>query len=399
MKCLLIHQAFASHADAGGTRHAELARYCEPMGLSFDIITSPVSYLTGRRKSPNHQNLPGVRVHEAWTLRGLHRNFLTRVLCFFSFMFSSVFAALKISRTDVIMGTSPPIFQAVSSWLVSLIRNKPFVLEIRDLWPEFAVDMGVLKNPVLIFLARRLERWLYRRADHIIVNSPAYPKYLMERNVPAEKITVIPNGVDAAMFTRDAPWKLPVPEPDPGKYHVVYTGALGPANDIDTLIEAANRLKSEDDIHIWLVGDGKDRSRLQRLVSEKKLGNVTFTGAVPKTAIPAILQRIDLCVAILRNIPMFRTTYPNKVFDYMAAGKPTLLAIDGVIRDVIEAAGGGRFTTPGDSAALAAAILEFKNNPEKGIRMGKQAQAYVAKYFDRSLQADQFLALLQELEA
>lgn len=397
MKVLLIHQAFAAHAEAGGTRHYELARRCAAEGVTWTIITSPVDYLSGRKKPAPPVMEKGIRVIRANMPATLHMNFVMRVLAFISYMLSSFRKGMKVKDCDLIMGTTPPIFQAVSAALIALVKRKPFLLEVRDLWPEFAVDMGVLNNPVLISLSRGLERWLYRRADHIIVNSPAYKTYLLKKDIPVNKVTVIPNGVDTAMFTDDAPWKVPLPEPDPKGFHVAYTGALGPANDIDTLLDAAEMLKADTGIHIWLVGDGKERARLQRIVEGKNLRNVTFTGAVPKTAMPGILQRMDLCVAILKNIPMFKTTYPNKVFDYMAAGKPTLLAIDGVIREVIEEAEGGRFTPPGNAAALAASIKDLKDNPDTGKRMGKQARAYVSEHFDRRLQGDQFCRLLREI--
>lgn len=398
MNALLIHQAFAAHADPGGTRHYELARHCAAQGITWTIITSPVDYLSGKKKElPAAAEEKGIRVIRAGMPATLHANFLLRVFAFIAYMVSSFWRGVRVKKIDLVMGTTPPIFQAASAALVAAIRRKPFLLEVRDLWPEFAVDMGVLKHPVLIYFSRRLERWLYRRADHIVVNSPAYRPYLREKGVPDEKITLIPNGVDAAMFTPEAPWPPAFPEPDRKRYHVAYTGALGPANDIDSLIAAAERLTADPGIHFWLVGDGKERTRLERLVQEKKLHNVTFTGAVPKTAMPGILQRMDLCVAILKNIPMFKTTYPNKVFDYMAAGKPILLAIDGVIREVIEDAECGLFTPPGDAEALVLAVLDFKDNPETGRRMGKQARAWVSEHFDRGRQGDLFCRLLREM--
>ncbi len=363
MHLLLIHQAFVSPNDSGGTRHWEFGRHLISNGHRCTIVASQLNYLTGQRVMEQRglvieQDVQGVRVLRACTIATLHQSFLWRVLSFVGFMLTSILAGFRAGPADLVMGTSPPIFQAVSAWLVSTLRRRPFLLEIRDLWPEFAIDMGVLRNPVLIGLSRRLESFLYRRADHLLVNSPAYRDYLLAKGIPARKITLIPNGVDPGMFDPHAAgnevreeFKLN------GQFVVTYAGALGLANDVPTLLRAAARLREQQHIRFLLVGDGKERSHLERMAKELGLPNVIFAGARPKSQMPAFLAASDVCVAILQNIPMFRTTYPNKVFDYMAAGRPTILAIDGVIREVVEAALGGIFVPPGDDAALAAAAL------------------------------------------
>jgi glycosyltransferase involved in cell wall biosynthesis len=271
-------------------------------------------------------------------------------------------------------------------------------LEIRDLWPAFAIDMGVLKNAVLIRAARALEKFLYRRATHLLVNSPAYRKYLVEQGVPLSKITLIPNGVDTAMFHPEENGECRRREFGVEKcFVVVYAGALGVANDIPLILRAADRLRTEADVRFILVGDGKERRALVQRAQEMKLTNVIFTGARPKSEMPSFVAAADACVAALQNIPMFRTTYPNKVFDYMAAGRPTILAIDGVIRDVIERARGGLFVSPGDDQALAEAVLKLKSSPATARDMGRAARAYVVEHFNRSEQAAGFVALLERV--
>jgi glycosyltransferase involved in cell wall biosynthesis len=405
MKFLLIHQAFASPDDAGGTRHFELARRCILKGHSFAIVASDLSYLSGKRRGEKaklvaEEDIDGVRVLRAYTYASLHRSFVWRVVSFLSFMVTSVLAGLKAGPVDLVMGTSPPIFQAVSAWLLSKIRRRPFLLEIRDLWPEFAIDMGILRNPCLIALSRWLERFLYKQATHILVNSPAYKEYLESKGIRADKVSLIANGVDASMFNGtfdpDAVrqrWSLN------GKFLVTYAGALGAANDIPVVLEAARCLSNHPGIHLLLVGDGKERMNLESLARTWALENVTFTGALPKKEIPAVLAASDACIAILKNIPMFRTTYPNKVFDYMAAARPTILAIDGVIREVVEKAGGGIFVRPGDPDSLADAIVSLEKDRKKAKDMGETARAYVAEHFDREKQAKEFVSLLNNLSS
>jgi lipopolysaccharide/colanic/teichoic acid biosynthesis glycosyltransferase len=372
-------------------------------GHRFSIVASDLNYLTGQRTVAQkglviEQDFDGVRVFRAYTYPSLHRSFSWRVVSFFSFMFTAIWAALLVGPVDLVMGTSPPIFQAVSAWMVAVLRRCPFLLEIRDLWPEFAIDIGVLRNPALIALSRWLERFLYARATHILVNSPAYRDYLVSKGVSAAKISLISNGVDPHMFNVDSKggqlrqmWGLN------GSFVVTYAGALGLANDIPTILGAASRLREQCNVHFLIVGDGKERSNLEALAQQLQLPNVTFTGAQPKSEMPEILAASDACIATLKNIPMFRTTYPNKVFDYMAAGRPTILAIDGVIRQVIEAANGGIFVPPGDDAVLAEAVQALNQDPQRAQVMGKAARAYVAKHFNRHQQAEQFAGLVQHL--
>jgi glycosyltransferase involved in cell wall biosynthesis len=400
---LLIHQVFASPNQPGGTRHYELGRPLVERGHTFTVITSDHAYQSAQRLVPvkglvADRYVDGIRVLSAFTYPSMHRSFPWRVVSFLSFMLTSLWAAFRVADVDLVMGTSPPIFQAVSAWLVAVLRRCPFLLEIRDLWPEFAIDIGVLKNPLLIVLSRWLERFLYAQATHLLVNSPAYADYLIDKGVPPSKISLIPNGADPDMFDPVATgecirqaWELE------GKFVVTYAGALGLANDIPTVLRAADRLRDQLHIHFLLVGDGKERSNMESLAQQLRLSNLTFAGMHSKVEMSEYLAASDVCLATLKDIPMFRTTYPNKVFDYMAAGRPTVLAIDGVIRQVVEAADGGVFVPPGDDAALAEAVCNLSQDRQRAAEMGRAARAYVVEHFNRRQHAAQFLELVEHL--
>jgi glycosyltransferase involved in cell wall biosynthesis len=398
MHVLLIHQAFVGPSEPGGTRHLELVLRAAQHGHQATVIASDVSYLTGTAsRRPIVESLaPGVEVRRVRSLNGLHRSFVWRVCAFIAFMTTSLWAGLKVRRVDVVFGTTPPMLQALSAWLVAAVKRVPFILEVRDLWPEFAIGMGVLRNPVLVWLARRLESFLYGRATLLVVNSPAYRDYLIEKGIRADRIHFVPNGVDTSMFEKDSDgaavrreWGVE------GKFVVLYAGALGMANDIPTLLNAAEILRTDPRMHIVLVGDGKERGTLERQVAARGLTNVQFLGSLPKDRMPDAIAAADICVAILQDIPMFRTTYPNKVFDYMAAARPTVLAIDGVIRRVVEDAGGGVFVPPGNPVLLAAALTDLCNDPARCAAMGASARRYVTKHFNRDEQAILFVATLE----
>ncbi|HMC56302.1 MAG TPA: glycosyltransferase family 4 protein, partial [Gemmatimonadaceae bacterium] len=317
------------------------------------------------------------------------------------FAVSSLLLALRVRNVDVVMGTSPSIFQAASAWFIAAVRRKPFLLEIRDLWPEFFIDMRKLRNPVAIWLARRLERFLYRRADRILVNSPAYVGYLLEQGIPRDDISLIPNGVDPTFFAD-------VSEGDRSaereRLHVsddtfvaMYAGVMGPANDLETLLRAAELLQDRPDIRVVLVGDGKSRRGLETLARERSLANVVFAGSRPKSGMARTLAAADTCVATLQNIAMFRMTYPNKVFDYLAAGRPVVLAIDGVIREVVERAHAGIFVTPGDADALARAIAGLAADRAAARQMGARGAVFVREHFNRAAHGAAFADLVEDV--
>lgn len=402
MRLLLVHQAFALPEEGGGTRHYELFRRFTEAGHEAVVIASPVSYLSGSasEEKPRRQLYLGGRLEvlRARTLSGIHRNFLWRLLGYFYFMTSSVWMALRAPSPDVIMGTSPPLPQALGTALVALVRRRPFLLEVRDLWPDFAIDMGILRNPVLIWLSRLAESFVYWSADHILVNSPAYRTYMIERGIPEDKVSLIPNGVDTSMFqVEQSREELREELGWSERFVSIYTGALGTANDIDTILGAAERLRDDPRFLFAFAGSGKEEVRLRKLAEGMELENVQFLGVQPKDRIAELLKASDLCLATLLDIPMFRTTYPNKVFDYMAAGRPTLLAIDGVIREVVEASDGGRFVQPGDPLALGEAVREMAEDPEECRAQGERARTYVEAHFDRAAHAAAFTELLEEM--
>jgi glycosyltransferase involved in cell wall biosynthesis len=403
MKILLINQAFVSPDEPGHTRHFELAQFLRQHGHDLIIVGSDINYQTGERIVHHkgiavEQWLDGVRVIRAAILPSLHKSFFWRILSFITFMFSSVVTSIGIKEVDLVMGTTPPIFQAFSIWLIAFLRRKPFLLEVRDLWPEFGISMGVLKNSVVIQLSRWLEAFLYARADRILVNSPAYVDYMKGKNVPGEKISFIPYGTDIDMFnpglTGDS-FRKRFNLQD--QFVVLYAGALGQANDIHTLLRAASRLKEEKNIRILILGDGKERKNLEVEAGRLGLENVIFAGTIPKKEMPQAVAAADVCLAILQDVPMFRTTYPNKVFDYMAAGKATILVIDGVIREVMETSGGGVYVQPGDDSKLAETIRQLSQQPGTCSRMAEAARNYMLKHMDRRDKMSQTMQLMLDM--
>jgi glycosyltransferase involved in cell wall biosynthesis len=401
MHILIVHQAFASLDEPGGTRHYEFARYLAGKGHRVTIIASPVSYITGSRSVPPAPNgespgrLSGVVIRRALVYAGHHKSFIHRMLAFFSFMLSSFFIGLQLGKVDLVWGTSPPIFQGVTAWALARLKRARFLFEVRDLWPEFAVAVGVLRSRLLIRASEWLERFLYRHADSVIVNSPGFLEHVKARG--ARHVELIPNGADPAMFGAKADGSaFRRLHGLRGQFTVIYAGAHGMSNDLDVVLQAAHLLQGAK-VQIVLVGDGKEKPVLVQRARELGLQNLTFVAAVPKTQMPSVLAAADACVAILKPVEAYKTTYPNKVFDYMAAGKPVLLAIDGAIREVVEQAGCGVFVAPGDPAALSEAIRRLAADSEAAERMGSLGKAYLEKNFNREQIAARLLGVIESL--
>jgi len=412
MHILLIHQAFAALDEPGGTRHHELARFLVSKGHKVTVIASPVSYLTGRNSPPTFtENVggrmgskttrdsgDGITILRAYTYRALHKSFVHRVFAFFSFMISSFFIGLGVRNVDVVWGTSPPIFQGITAWLLARMKGVKFLFEVRDLWPDFAIAVGVLKNPTLIQLSYWLEKFLYRRADRMMVNSPGYVEHV--RNRSARSVELIPNGADPEMFNpTDTGQTFRQKKSLTDKFVVLYAGAHGISNDLTVALDAAKLLENNEKIQFVFLGDGKEKESLIAYAKKLGLENVTFLPPVPKTEMASALAGANACLAILKPLDEYKTTYPNKVFDYMAAGRPVVLAIDGVIREVVEVAGCGLFAQPGNPAALAEAVARLAANRDESLRMGLAGRTYLETNFSREALAGKLEKLLLAINA
>jgi glycosyltransferase involved in cell wall biosynthesis len=402
MHILIIHQAFASLSEPGGTRHHEFARLLSARGHQVTVIASPVSYITGDktplRLPPFSSKIGGengdVRILRASVYSAHHKSFVHRVFAFISFMASSFWLGLGVKNVDLVWGTSPPIFQGVTAWALARLKGAKFLFEVRDLWPQFAIAVGVLTEPVLIRASEWLERFLYRHADRVMVNSPGFREHVEARG--AKRVDLVPNSADPSMFdpaNRGETFRQSHHLTD--KFIVMYAGAHGMSNDLGIVLEAAKMLDGTE-IQIVLLGDGKEKANLQAQADEIGLSNVTFAPSVPKAEVPGALAAADACIAILKPLEEYKTTYPNKVFDYMAAGRPVALAIDGVIREVVEAAGCGIFADPGDPSALADVIRKLAADKEETRAMGLRGRTYLEEHFSRTVIGEKLLRLLEE---
>ena len=390
MRILFLHNTFPSSNEDGSGRAYDFAKQLVDDGHDVTIVAAQYSYLTGNwivapgTWVAKEQHPAGFTVLRAWAARGYHGSYLKRAFSFATYMLSSFWAAMRAPRPDVIVGCSPPITVAMIAGLVGRVRGIPFVFEIRDLWTQVAQELGIVKSKALIAVVRAWERSLLRQARLVVVNSPGFIPHLTNDGIAAGKIRLIPNGVDTALFAPAADRSaVRTALGFKDEFVVVYAGSLGLANDLGTVLETAERLRNEPDIRIVLVGDGNRRQWAMQEAETRGLTNLTFTGAVRKQAVPDYLNAADACFCTLLDTPLFRTVYPNKVFDAMACARPVILLVDGVMRECVERARAGIFVKPGDADGFAAAVRRLRASPAEGDAMGQRGRALVVSEFDR----------------
>ena len=390
---VLVFNHFAVPPDEpGGTRHTELfSRLPDWDHLIVAARTNPST----RKAQPDR---PGFRFVPVTPYGG---NGLARIANWASYAVTATGRTLVSGGKcpNLVYASSPHLLAGLAGAVVAGVYRVPFVLEIRDMWPKVLVDMGQLAatSPIYRLLAG-LESWLYRRADRIVVLAEGVATSLVETGVPAEKVTVIPNAADPSYFETDLTREQARAAYGFEKLTFVYTGAHGPANGLDLLLEAASTLGDEDteDVEIVLVGDGVSRPSLIEQARTLGLTNVRFLDSIAKREIPALLQAADVGIHCLADVPLFHYgVSPNKVFDYMAAGKPVLTNTPGVVAALVETAVAGLAVSP---RLLADGISQMaKAGEEQRSRWGSNGSRFMSENQSRAAMSVRLGDLLDEL--
>lgn len=405
MHILIVHQYYLRKDDAGGSRWNQFAKYWSQKDHQVTVLAGMVHYGTGK-KPPEYKGKFIVREKESENIEVLrchvsesyNTSFVGRFWAYLSFAVSSIYAGLfKVRKADVIICTSPPLTVGLTGWFLSRAKKIPMVFEVRDLWPESAIDTGVLKNNVLIRFSYWLEKFSYKSASWINVLTPAFEKVLINRkNVRPDRISMIPNAADLDIFKpgEKMSWVRSKYGLD-DKFIVMYVGAHGVANHLIQLLETAKLLKQHKDIVLMLVGSGMEKPMLVQKAAEWGLDNVVFVDSVSKEVIVDYVAASDVCTAVLKKLDTFKTVYPNKVFDYMSAKRPIIIAIDGVAKKLVEDAGAGIYVEPENAKEFADAVLKFKNDIGFSRRCVENGFQYVSENFARDKLANKYLDLLK----
>jgi len=299
-----------------------------------------------------------------------------------------------------VVTTSPQFFNGLAGYLVAIMHRAPWVLEIRDLWPESILALGAVKSPRIIAMLHAMARFAYRKADHIVVVTESFREALLALGIPAEKITVIKNGADLSIFKsmpRDQTFLRSIGFQ--GRFVASYVGTHGLAHGLETILDAAHLLRDDDKIGFLLVGDGADRRRLLAKRDEMGLSNVVMLDLQSRDRMPAVWSATDASLIVLRDKPVFRTVIPSKMFETMAMKKPIILGVAGESQQMVETAGAGLWIPPEDARALADAVRKLSADPGLVSGLGEQGYRYVTQHHDRTVLARFFNGLLRDVAA
>lgn len=404
MKILLFHQYFLEENDPGGSRWNELTKFWANQGHEITVIAG-MMHANGLKKPEEYKGKyfakkaqGKVNVIRCHVSESYNANFIGRLWGYFSFMISSLLGGLLLPKGefDVVITTSPPLFIGISGYLVSIYRRGKFIFEVRDLWPESAIDTGVLKNKLIIKLAYGVEKFLYSKAKIINVLTPAFYKTLNEKkDVPENKLILIPNAADFSLseklmesFNVESFRKEHNLE---GHFVLTYVGAHGVANHLEQILDTANLLKNTNVLFL-LIGQGMEKERLKAYANKLALNNVRFIDPVPKSEVFKYILASEMGLSVLKKVDTFKTVYSNKTFDYMSCKKPILMAIDGVSRELVEDAKAGTYVEPENPEQMASIIKEYLTNPERLKTEGTNGYNYAKTNFDRKLLAEKYLS-------
>ncbi|NIJ55655.1 glycosyltransferase [Dyadobacter arcticus] len=402
MHILLIHQYFLKDHDGGGSRWNEMSRIWVREGHKVSVLAGTANYMAVASEKrvdfiATKRNVDGVTVIRCRVSDQYNSSFAGRLAGYFSFVFSSVLGGIFYARNtyDLIVVTSPPLSVGITALLLSFWKKIPFVLEIRDLWPESAIDTGALKNPLLIRLSFAFEKYLYRKARLINVLTPAFKDILVgKKGVDQDKIVYVPNAADfdlsekASLQFDRAVFREKLCITD--QFVIIYVGAHGVANHLIQLIEAAELLR-DTNVCFLLIGDGMQKQELQQETERRGILNVRFMDPMPKSEIFRYILAADIGISVLKKAEAFKKVYSNKTFDYFSCKRPVIMAIDGISKQLVEEAKAGFFVEPENAIALAVLINFCRKDPELLVQLGENGYRYAKAHFDRNFLAKKYL--------
>lgn len=395
MRILYIHQHFCTPAGPGGTRSYEFARRWVQQGHQVLLLTG-----TGYDPTlPDNDEIEieGIRVRTLGVRYDTKASFAGRLRSFLAFAWKSLWHAARARDVDVVLATSTPLTVALPALAARWIAGRPMIFEVRDVWPDAAVDAGVLRNPVLIGLARMLEAAAYRSATHIVPLSTGMQDRICRKGVPRAKTTVIPNCSDLDLFGPDVDGSALRREHGAAdKFIALYVGAVSLANDIAYLVEVAEQLRDQPDIEMWFVGGGSRLDYLKAAARDRGLSNIRCFGPQPKRQVPAFAAAADVGLVTFIPQPVYYENSPNKFFDYIAAGLPVVFNRTTWLKRYLDQYQAGWCCDPHRPETFVDALQRLRGDRDLRRRMGRNARRLAEQEFSRDRMAERYSVLLED---
>ncbi len=404
MRILFLSHYFPPEVNAPASRTYEHCREWVKNGHEVTVVTCVPNHPKGsvydgyRNKFFQWETRDGIRVLRVWTYLAANKGFLKRTLNYISYMVSVIFAVPLLCQSDIVISTSPQFFNGLAGYFVSRLKRIPWILEIRDLWPESILAVGAIKNKTVIRLLENLELFAYRKADLIVPVTKAFKIHIEGRGIRPKKIKVLVNGANLSFYKPLAREnELSTEFGLSGKFVVSYFGTHGMAHGLETILEAAMELRDREEILFLLVGSGAEREKLLSIRDQAGQKNVLMLEQQKKERMPLLWAASDVSMVLLKRTDLFKTVIPSKIFESMAMEKPIILGVEGESAGIIQEAESGLCIQPQNSSDLGKAILFLYEHPEECIRLGTNGRKYVIEHHDRSVLAGRYEALVERV--
>ena len=404
MHILFLTDNFPPEVNAPASRTFEHCREWVKAGHRVTVVTCAPNFPKGkvfdgyRNKLWQTETMEGIRVIRVWSYITANEGFLRRILDYQSYMLSAIIASIFVRKVDLIIGTSPQFFTACAAYVVSRYKFRPYIFELRDLWPESIKAVGAMKNERAIRFLEWVEMFLYRKSAKVVSVTRSFKDILMRRGIDGGKIEVITNGVDISQFKpRPKDPELTAKLGMQGKFVAGYIGTHGLAHGLETLLAAAERLRGQDIVFLFL-GDGARKEALKQMAAERKLDNVVFIDSVPKADVARYWSLLDVSVIHLKKTDLFTTVIPSKLFESMGMGLPVLHGVEGESADIVREEGAGIPFEPENAGQLCDALVRLKSNPAE-LEQFRARCLKGAQNFDRTNLALRMMKILEQTAA
>ncbi len=403
MNITIVSHYFYPEIGAPSARIYDLAQCWIGAGHQVDVVTGFPNHPLGelydgyQLSRYQHEVVEGINVHRNWTYITPNRGFLKRTIGHVSLWPSSRFKSTRqIAAPDVVIGTSPTFFAAMAARGIAETYQVPFVMEVRDLWPGIFVDLGVITQQWIINLLEAWELWMYREADQVVTVTESFRDNIVARGIPAPKVAVVPNGADLTFFQPGGkPKELNAKLGLEDKFVVLYLGAHGVSQGLEDIIRTAKQLETYQEILFLFVGGGNQKQKIMEFTEDQDVDNVIFHEPILKSEVPDFYKLADICLVPLRDIELFKTFIPSKMFEIMAMEKPMVASLEGEAKRILENSGSAVVVPPEDSSAIGKAILKIYQEHNLKSEMGKSGRQFVEEHYSRESLAQKYLEILR----
>lgn len=405
IRITLITEYFPPEIGAGSNRAFENASEWINAGAHVTVLTGFPDYPDGKIPSNykgyffKKEYFDKIEVIRTFTIPVPNKGHFKRILSSLIFLISSVIqGSFSLGKQDIIVATSPPFFVGISGYLISRLKRVPFIFELRDLWPDSIVQLGQLKNKFLIKLWEDIELFLYKKSKQIVVVTDSYVEILKEKGIRSEKISVIKNGISIesnlpTLSVKEIKNKLNINN----EFVFAYIGTIGLSHALDTVVESAEKLKDNKEILFLIIGDGAEKEILNNKSQNLKLTNIKFLDKIERNELSNYYQIVDVLIVPLKNIALFRSVIPSKIFEIMKYGKPILLGVDGESKKIVEEAKAGISFLPENVDDFVKQVMYLNNNRNILKEFSENGKRFVEKNFNRKILAKKYLTLLEDL--